>query len=116
MHETAIAHSLVELAATAARAHGAGRVTCVRCRVGTMRQIDEAMLRDAFEMVAQGGPCATATLAVEQAPLRATCSHCGIAFGVDGWQWACPSCGRIGAVDGGGDELELVSIDAEVEP
>ncbi|MCG3127484.1 MAG: hydrogenase nickel incorporation protein HypA [Phycisphaerae bacterium] len=116
MHESAIAQNLVDMAASSARAHGASRVTCVRCRVGTMRQLDEAMLRDAFELVAQGGPCANATLAVEQLPLRAACVHCGVQYGVEGWQWACPVCGRIGAVEGGGDELELVSIDAEVEP
>lgn len=116
MHELAIAQALVELAsAEAARSHAAA-VTRVSCRVGVLRQIDPGALRFAFELARNGTPCAAAELHVERAPLRARCRACTQCFVVERWEWRCPACGGDGAALPGGDELDLVSIEAEAGP
>ena len=114
MHEFAIAHSLVEAATTEARRAGAHRVTCLRCRIGVMRQVEEALLSEAFALARAGGICEEAELDVEKVPMRAQCPKCDAEYAVRDWVWTCPSCGAEAVGISGGDELELVSIDVEV--
>ncbi|MEP0847127.1 MAG: hydrogenase maturation nickel metallochaperone HypA [Phycisphaerae bacterium] len=114
MHELAIAQALVEMASAEAARAGAARVTRVTCRIGALCQVEEAMLTLAFESARIGTPCANARVRVEKSPLRARCRTCERDFDVLSWDWNCPACGGDGLVQPGGDELELVSIDAEV--
>lgn len=113
MHELAIAQCLVELAAEHARRAGARCVTRLNCRIGALRQVDGELIRGAFEVARAGSPCKDAELNIETVPLRAWCEACAERFTVAGWAWTCPRCGRTGVLLDGGDELELVSIDAE---
>lgn len=113
MHELSIARALVELAAEHARRAGAARVTRLRSRIGALRMIDPALLRDAFEAARVGTACASAELVVEPVPLRAQCPRCRRAFAVENWRWNCPDCQAEGAPLDGGDELELASIDVD---
>lgn len=113
MHEMSIAVSIVEVADEAAAQAGAERVTQVRCRVGTLRQIDEDLLQDAFEVARAGTRCSTARLLIETVPAMARCLNCGAEYGVRGWEWNCAACGEQGLPLGGGDELEVIDLEAE---
>ena len=115
MHEFAIAQSLVDAASTEARQAGACRVTALTCRIGALRQVHSDLLVDAFEMAAEGSLCRGARLTVESTFMQATCPVCGDRYPVRDWEWTSPCCGAEGGEISGGDELELVSIEAEVE-
>ncbi len=112
MHELAIARSLIDLASRHAAAAGAGRVFRLRCRIGAMRQIDDAFMQGAFEAARVGTACADAELLIDKPPMQARCQACHKIFVVRDWHWTCPSCSGEGELLEGGDELELVSIDA----
>lgn len=113
MHEFAIAQALVDLAETHVREAHAGRVTRLHCRVGVLQQLDESLLQNAFELVRTGTICDQAELAIQRQSMTASCADCKTTYPVDGWNWTCPRCGREGVISEGGDELELVAIDAE---
>ncbi|MCK6483814.1 MAG: hydrogenase maturation nickel metallochaperone HypA [Phycisphaerae bacterium] len=113
MHELSIARALIEAAATAARDAGAQRVTRLRCRVGALRMVDPRLLGEAFAAAREGTACASAELDVTPVGLRGRCRACDHDFSISGWDWRCPICGGEGEGLTAGDELELVSIDAE---
>jgi len=113
MHELSLARALVELAAEHAARAGAVRVTRLIGRIGALRQIDDALIQEAFDVAREGTVCAAAALEIERVPLRAHCAQCRHEFVVENWRWNCPECQRVGAPLPGGDELELVSIEAE---
>lgn len=115
MHELSIVQSLLDVALAEARRAGAARVTRLNCRIGELRQIDDRLLVEAFELLRPGTLCDTAELCVEKTFIRARCSGCGREFDVRNWQWRCPACGEEGSALNGGDELELTSIEAEIE-
>lgn len=115
MHELTIAANLVAVSCDEARRAGATRITAVRCRIGEWRSVDDALLREAFAVAGDGTPCAAATLEIEKIPMCAWCANCQWEFPVRAWVWNCPRCGGEGDLLDGGAELELRSIDAEVD-
>lgn len=115
MHEIAVASNLVEIAcAEAAKVHALS-ITRVACRIGALCHIDTGVFREAFAMAATDTLCASATLYVVKDPVRARCLDCGDEHTVVDWDWECPKCGALGTFLGGGDELELTSLEVEVE-
>jgi hydrogenase nickel incorporation protein HypA/HybF len=115
MHEFAIACNLVAAATIEARRAGAVRVTALRCRIGTLRQVDDELLRQAFVAAADGTICEGAAVVIEKSPLMARCPDCGRVFAVEHWEWHCSRCRSEGDLLAGGDELELCSIDVETD-
>lgn len=114
MHELSIACSLVEEACRAALRAGGVSVTSLRCRIGEMRQVDSALLSEAFEIASCGTLCGGAEISIEKSFVRAMCPRCERRFAVRDWNWKCPVCGSDGTEPDGGDELELLSLEAEV--
>lgn len=114
MHEISIARSILENSVNTARRMGFSRVTAVRFRVGVLRQVDTYLLQEAFDAARQGTICKDAVLCVEQSPLIAACEICGKSFDVIECNWVCPQCGGADMGLHGGEELELVSINAEM--
>lgn len=115
MHEFSIAQSLLEVASAQARQAGAVRVTRLYCRIGDLCQIHDGVMAEAFELLSSGTLCEGARLHVERTFMRAECPRCQQGFDVRNWDWNCPTCGAQGVLVGGGDELELTSIEAETE-
>lgn len=113
MHEFSIAQSLFDVAVAEAQRAGAKRVLRLDCRIGELRQIDDRLLSEAFEILCPGTICEDAELQIEKTYMQANCPRCQRDFAVRGWDWCCPACGAEGSVLGGGDELELTSIEAE---
>lgn len=113
MHEFSIVQSLLDVATTEAKRAGATRVLRLNCRIGSLRQVDDRLISEAFELLCRGTICESAELRIEKTYLRARCSSCQQPFDVRDWNWRCPECGGEGSVLGGGDELELTSIEAE---
>lgn len=115
MHELSIAEALVRVACESAGPHLARRVTRLNVRIGVLRMIEPDLMRAAFEAARVGTLCERAELVMESVPLRARCAGCGRCFAVTEWSWACEACGGEGEPLPGGDELELVSLDVDVE-
>jgi hydrogenase nickel incorporation protein HypA/HybF len=113
MHEFSIVQSLLDVAVAETRRAGAQRVLRLNCRIGELRQINESLLREAFELLSRGTLCENAELCVEKTFMQARCRACERLFEVHNWNWRCPDCGGDGSLAGGGDELELTSIEAE---
>ncbi len=113
MHEFTIAENLVAAATAEAGRVGALRVVAIDCRIGELRQVDDLLLSEAFSLASEGTACRGASLRLEKVPLKAACATCGREFPVRNWEWMCPACGTEGRLLGGGDELELTSIEVE---
>ncbi len=114
MHQFAVAQSLIEAATAEAARLEAVRVTRLSCRIGAMRQIDGWLMNEAFAIAAAGTICASAALSIEKTYMQATCRACRRRFPIRDWIWTCPTCGAEGENPTGGDELALVSLDADV--
>ncbi|MCG8409066.1 MAG: hydrogenase maturation nickel metallochaperone HypA [Phycisphaerales bacterium] len=114
MHEFSVAQSLIEAATAEAAEAGAVRVTRLYCRIGVLRQVDEWLLKEAFEVARQETVCETADLSIEMVYLQLACPRCEQTFSMRDWDWQCPRCGTEGIQPTGGDELELTSLEAEV--
>ena len=144
MHEFGIASRLIEAASETAASHHARRVNRLVVRIGALRQIDGRLLTEAFHHLRSDTDCAEAELEVVKCGARAVCAKCGARYEVRGRDWRCGVCGGDGEFVGGGDplrggestpardrqgpaggpeqtrctcgdELELMSIDAEID-
>lgn len=113
MHEFSIVQSLLDVAVKEARRAGAQRVLRLDCRIGELRYVNTQLMREAFELLSHGTLCEDAELRVEKTYMQARCPQCARSFNVQNWDWRCPDCGVNGSIVGGGDELELTSIEAE---
>ena len=115
MHEFAIAQSLVEAASAEAQRAGARRVIALHCRIGVLRQVNDVLLREAFVIARAGTRCEASELRIDKTYMRANCQPCNHEFAIRDWDWTCPHCGAECGGLSGGDELELISIEAEVD-
>jgi hydrogenase nickel incorporation protein HypA/HybF len=115
MHEFSIARSIVDVATAEAERVGARRVKRLNCRIGEMCQVDGRLISEAFDIACRGTICEDAELQIETTHMHAVCPQCWRRFEVHNWNWTCPHCGVEGEKLDGGDELELVSIEAEVD-
>lgn len=118
MHELSIAHSLVEIADTAARDAGASQVTTAYLRLGVLSGVVKEALLFSFDIAAQGTRLAGATLAIEEVPLVVFCPHCQAEVTLPTVQrFRCPQCDTPTDKIIQGKEIELVSLElAEDEP
>lgn len=114
MHEFSIAQALIEAAAEEARRHGASRVLKLSCRIGALRQADDWLMSEAFQIAREGTVCSDCELVVEKAYMQAMCAACKVRFPIRNWDWRCPTCGGDGQAPTGGDELELLSLELEL--
>ena len=109
MHEASLVAELVE--ACERRAGGAA-VALVRVRHAA--GFSGEALREAFRLLAAGGPLAGAALELEPVQARLDCP-CGFAgaLGHDdlaGGVAVCPACGAASSRRGGGAQLELLEV------
>ncbi|MBN1426595.1 hydrogenase maturation nickel metallochaperone HypA [Candidatus Fermentibacteria bacterium] len=95
--------------------HDACNPTAVRIRAGCMTGIVPEALQRAFEIAALQESGCSPTLVIEQVPAEATCSECGRPFSSITFPMLCPQCGGVGMWAGGGDELQLVSVEVDDE-
>jgi len=114
VHEYSIVQELLSVAAVEARRAGAVRVTGLHCRIGALRQLDHRLLLEAFELLRSETVCAEAELRIETTFVTACCGRCQHEYAVHDWNWDCPRCGGSGHPLGGGDELDLISLEAEI--
>jgi len=110
MHEMALATAIRD---TVLRHAEGRRVSTVRMRVGTMRQVVPESLDFYFGVVARGTLCDGSRLELQVIPSVLRCGACGESWQPEAPSFRCPSCDRpkVELVSGG--ELEVESIDVE---
>jgi hydrogenase nickel incorporation protein HypA/HybF len=112
MHELSVSSAIVD---TAVR-HAAGRrVTVVSVRLGHLRQVVPESLEFFFGIVARETLCEGARLEQEVVPARLRCEACATTWVVDVPAFRCPSCAGADVVVLSGEELEVESIEVEVD-
>lgn len=112
MHELSVSSAVVD---TAVR-HAAGRrVTHVHLLTGTLRQIVPASLAFYWQVVTRETVCEGSALEQEIIQAQLRCEACGETWQVDHPAFRCPSCQGAEVEVLQGDELEVESIQVEVE-
>ena len=113
MHELSIANSILDtVRAEAARRPGA-RLTKVGLRVGELAGVDPDSLDFCFNVLVTGTELAPLALEIETRPRRQRCPQCDRTFRVVDFEISCPDCGNQETLCIGGDELEVVYLEAE---
>jgi hydrogenase nickel insertion protein HypA len=115
VHELSIATELLRVCEERLRARGGAALARVRVAVGELSSVDPSLLAYAWEGVVAGGPHERAALDVEWRPAVQSCAACGVVAERQPGSWLrlCPTCGAPLAI-AGGDELDLLSIEAAV--
>lgn len=109
MHELAICQALLDQVADIATTHGAPTVESISIAVGPLSGVEPLLLADAFD-VARCGPCATAELLFETAPVRVRCRDCGAECECAPNALLCAECGGFRTQVVRGDELMLLRV------
>lgn len=112
MHEYAIVQALIERAGVEARARGASRVHRLQVSLGSLSNVDPALLATAYETFRERTICASADLELRRLPAIWSCEKCDRPI-VAGGPLQCRVCGAPARLVQG-DELVLDRIELEV--
>jgi hydrogenase nickel incorporation protein HypA/HybF len=115
LHEFSIVQSICEHAQREAEQHGATRVLSITCRVGVMRQLVPELMETAFSVLTEGTPMEGATLILETEGVHVACSACGMDTVIQEIPYECPACGSHRIRCRGGQDIVLMSLEAEQE-
>jgi hydrogenase nickel incorporation protein HypA/HybF len=113
MHELALSHSIVDIAAECGRREGLCRITRVVVEIGEAAVVDPEGLSFCFGIVAADTLAQGAELSIEKIALRAACRACAAEFEPPHVASPCPRCGAYGASLLRGRELRVKSLDGE---
>ena len=111
MHELPITEGILKIATEAA----AGRpITTIHLVVGELSSIVDDSVQFYFDMLSRGTLAESAALNFQRLPATATCSDCGLLFGVKApLVPECPHCGGAHLAITGGRELRVESIEVD---
>lgn len=111
MHEVSIMEEAVRLAVDTAKAKGAGRVSGLRLRVGTLSGVVPEAMQFAFDVVCRGTIAEGARLEIESVPAICWCAECQVEFECADWLNECPQCHSVSGDLRRGRELEIESVE-----
>jgi hydrogenase nickel incorporation protein HypA/HybF len=112
MHELSIGSAVVD---TAVRHAGGRAVAVVHVRVGHLRQVVPDSLEFYFGLVSRDTVCDSARLEIEEIPARLRCEACATEWTAEAAAFRCPACAGADVTVLTGEELEVESIELEVE-
>ncbi|MDO4437396.1 MAG: hydrogenase maturation nickel metallochaperone HypA [Coriobacteriaceae bacterium] len=116
MHEIGIVSGILTTVRDAAREAGASRVVSVCVRIGDMREVVPESLDFAWDVLCEDDPMTcSAELVVEEVHPRSRCLVCGEEFCHDRFHMRCPACRSADTRIEQGRELDLVSMEIEVD-
>ena len=113
MHEASLAHALVELALSHAKAADTRRVVRIVVEIGTLSHVDANALCFVYDLAARGTLLEGAALQIERPQGHAYCLDCEAVVGIDRRGDDCPDCGGVRLLAQGGDELRLKELEVE---
>lgn len=116
VHELSIAYDLIESADAAARQAGAAKVNAVHLRLGRLSGVVSDALQFGYDIAAKGTLLEGSRLVIEELPAVIYCESCGSEFELPGIQnFCCPQCGTPSRQIRQGKELEIHSMEVEME-
>jgi hydrogenase nickel incorporation protein HypA/HybF len=110
MHEMALAESMLEIVESAARKHGASRVSAVRLEIGALSHVAVDALRFCFDAVTRGSLAEGAALEVDSIPGEAWCMPCATSVPLAQVGDACPRCGGFQLAVTRGEDMRVKDI------
>jgi hydrogenase nickel incorporation protein HypA/HybF len=113
LHEMALVSSIFNILNAKIEEYKINKVLQVKLMVGAMTGVEDATMRNCFELFAENTPVEGAGLVIERIPIKAQCCSCGREFIAKGWDFQCPDCRNIGVRIISGKELYIDSIEAE---
>lgn len=113
MHELSVCQSMMRIVDAAMADRPSAKLLRIFLDVGRGSTVEPLLLRDAFEILAAGGPYEGAELVVNEIPLVGVCLSCGEKFGYQEIALGCPACDstRVDIVSG----LELGVREIEID-
>lgn len=114
MHETAIARDIIAIVSETLQDHPKTRIKTVRVSIGQTIAVVPDLLQHAYQSLILDTPLQQSTLELAIIPISATCHACNTTFGLDEFEFLCPSCGSANIEVKTGDEFFIKEL--EVEP
>ncbi len=111
MHEVSIMTEAMRVAVESAHAAGAGRITVLRLRVGTMSGVVPDAMRFAWDVVSRDTIAAGARLEIESVPAAGWCATCRAEFACADFFNECPRCHHVSGEMRRGRELDIASVE-----
>jgi hydrogenase nickel incorporation protein HypA/HybF len=111
MHEVSIMAEAVRMAVESAKAAGAGRITGLRLRVGTLSGVVPDAMRFAWDVVSRDTIAAGARLEIESVPAAGWCATCRAEFAFADFFNECPLCHHVSGEMRRGRELDIASVE-----
>jgi len=112
VHELSISTAVVN---TAVRHAGGRGVVVVNLRVGHLRQVVPDSLKFYWGLVTRETVCEGARLEVEVVAARLRCEDCATEWTAEEAAFRCPGCSGAAVSVLSGEELEVESIELEVQ-
>jgi hydrogenase nickel incorporation protein HypA/HybF len=113
VHERSLARAILREVVAVRERRSLGTIRRVAVELGEFSGVEAAMLKSAFEEIGIEELEAPLALDIQHAPLESRCEHCQRVFRVRGFRFQCPDCGSTDVVITRGEELKLLSVDAE---
>ncbi len=113
MHELSLMDAVRQQALEQAGLHGAGSITAITLRVGSLAGVEIEALRLAHTVVMAGTIAAGSRLVIEAVSAECLCAACEQPFAARDGCCECPRCGRISRELLRGRELQLASLDLD---
>jgi len=113
MHEIAYAMELLEGIEKAAKEAGDARVTLVKVKLGSAREISPEALRAAFDWIKPDTMAEAANLAIAVIPIKIRCTLCDHTYVTEVALDECSRCGALGGEILSGDEFLITSVEME---
>jgi hydrogenase nickel incorporation protein HypA/HybF len=111
VHEVSIMAEAVRMAVESAQAAGAGRITRLRLRVGTLSGAVPDAMRFAWDVVSRDTIAAGARLEIESVPAAGWCAACQAEFECADFFNECPRCHNVSGELRRGRELDIASVE-----
>jgi|SRR5690625_1973690 len=116
MHELSIAYNLVQIAEETARINQFQTVDVVHVKIGVLAGVVKEALLFSFDVATEGTSIEKAKLVVEEVPIKVYCSHCHDEFTLENpIPLRCPECEKSSNQIIEGKEIELYSIEGDVQ-
>lgn len=116
MHEGSLAAALIRQIDEELRRRRLQALVEVRLAIGEFAGVEPRLLTSAFEELAADHWNPPPRLCYDIIPLRARCQTCALEFEVNQFRFVCPACGSRQVDVTAGEELQLVSLQAEFDP
>jgi hydrogenase nickel incorporation protein HypA/HybF len=113
MHESSIAHSVLEICAEQCSEQGCTSVDAIRVKLGKATGVMPESLLFAFDALKEPTVAKNAKLTIEIVPVGGACNDCKKEFDVDDapYVFACPLCGSSSFMINRGREMEIVDME-----